>query len=671
LAYSYTDPYRAFRGRQAKLAELLSAARKEIEGLNLPQQEALLEGLEKKVRSDSFKIQVTGTFKNGKSTFINAFLGEDVLPAYALPCTAVINEVRYGKEKKAVLYFRDPLPETLPRDIPKPVLAHMQKHNMKAVPPVIIPYDQIERYVVIPMGADPSQMLLESPYDKVVLYWPLPLLAQGVRIIDSPGLNEHATRTRVTMDHLSKADAILFVLSAQALCAKEEMSFLENSLAAQGFHDPIFVVNRFDCIPEREKPEIMRYAKAKLDPYTTLGERGLYFTSALNALEAKKERNGTALKASGMARLEKELSEYLVQQKGQAKLSQPAWQLRQILENEALERAIPMQKKLINSSLSEIRQRYEQAQPRLELLKQQKNQLRARLELQISGCEQQYYQAARDSMVQMAELVPQWLEGFKPTTKIGTLPTKHKAQMVVKEMLAHLSDQLERHQIQWRKNTLTQMMLETDRTVFQPAIQDVRTMLGNLSSIGSQVSGQVVAVANADQSWIETAVRGLDQNGGASVNEQGMQGASQSVAKNTATSVGTRVLLGLLSWFSPLFAAVVLGKFLFDTKKREENALNKMKEEIIKSSRQIILEQANASAQMLTQSLRDSFQKRAQELVEMVERSIQEWNEQLQAIMKEMEQGQEHINSRLAELDGCEKRIRQLIGHLNDWMEAS
>lgn len=671
MAYSYTDPYRAFRAQQAKLAELLGIARKEIDALNLPQQVATLEALEKKVRSDSFKIQVTGTFKNGKSTFINAFLGEDVLPAYALPCTAVINEVRYGKEKKAVLYFRDPLPDKLPKDVPKPVLAHMQKHDMKAVPPVVIPYDQIERYVVIPMGADPSQMLLESPYDKVVLYWPLPLLAQGVRIIDSPGLNEHATRTRVTMEHLSKADAILFVLSAQALCAKEEMAFLENSLAAQGFQDPIFVVNRFDCIPDREKPDIMRYAKAKLDPYTTLGDRGLYFTSALNALEAKKARDGAALRASGMARLEKELSEYLVRQKGQAKLAQPARQLGQILQKEALERAIPMQKKLIGSSLTEIKQRYEQAKPRVELLQQQKEQLRTRLELQIRNCQQQYYQSAVDAMRQMAELVPEWLEEFKPTTKIGTFPSKQKAQLVVKEMLAHLSDRLEHHQISWRRSTLTQMMLETDRTVFQPAIRDVQTMLGNLSSIGSQISGEELTLGEGDQGWIETAVKGLEQVSKASVDESGLQNASQALTKTSAASIGSRVLVGLLSWFSPLFGAVVLGKFIFDSKKREENAVNKLKDEVVASSRQILLEQAEATAQTLMEGVCDSFRKRAEELVAIVDQSIQEWSQQLRSIITEMEKGQEHITIRMAELDESEKRIQALIRCLNDWMERS
>ena len=42
------------------------------------------------------------------------------------------------------------------------------------------------------------------------------------------------------------------------------MSFIENNMIPQGFEDTFFVVNRFDCIPEREKPMIRRYATMKL-----------------------------------------------------------------------------------------------------------------------------------------------------------------------------------------------------------------------------------------------------------------------------------------------------------------------------------------------------------------------------------------------------------------------
>lgn len=66
---------------------------------------ALLD-LKKKLENDNFKVLVIGEFKNGKSTFINSLMGEKILPAYSTPCTAVINEVVYGKDKRAVLFLK-------------------------------------------------------------------------------------------------------------------------------------------------------------------------------------------------------------------------------------------------------------------------------------------------------------------------------------------------------------------------------------------------------------------------------------------------------------------------------------------------------------------------------------------------------------------------------------
>ena len=48
---------------------------------------------------------VLGEFKRGKSTFINALLGEEILPAYAVPCTAIINEIKYADVKPGHFIF--------------------------------------------------------------------------------------------------------------------------------------------------------------------------------------------------------------------------------------------------------------------------------------------------------------------------------------------------------------------------------------------------------------------------------------------------------------------------------------------------------------------------------------------------------------------------------------
>jgi hypothetical protein len=69
-----------------------------------------------------------------------------------------------------------------------------------------------------------------------------------------PGLNEHGTRTRVTMDYLLTVDAVLFVVSCQALGSKSEMDAIDQNVRGAGHEDVFFICNRFDEIRERVFP---------------------------------------------------------------------------------------------------------------------------------------------------------------------------------------------------------------------------------------------------------------------------------------------------------------------------------------------------------------------------------------------------------------------------------
>src|SRR5262249_40396692 len=108
----------------------------------------------------------------------------------------------------------------LPDGLPPEAVSHLRRASGGTVPPMQISVDQLEEFVVIPDPTrDPAKSVAESPYDRVELFWPLPLCQNGVEIIDSPGLNEHGIRTKVTVDYLGSVDAIVFVMSCSALAS--------------------------------------------------------------------------------------------------------------------------------------------------------------------------------------------------------------------------------------------------------------------------------------------------------------------------------------------------------------------------------------------------------------------------------------------------------------------
>ena len=59
--------------------------------------------LEKKLASNQLHLAVLGQMKRGKSSFINALLGAEILPTGVLPVTSVITEIRCGVAPEAVI----------------------------------------------------------------------------------------------------------------------------------------------------------------------------------------------------------------------------------------------------------------------------------------------------------------------------------------------------------------------------------------------------------------------------------------------------------------------------------------------------------------------------------------------------------------------------------------
>ena len=660
------DQYAAFKQKQTELAGMLDRSAEVITDLNMNQFRDNLKKLSEKVHNDAFKIQVVGTFKNGKSTFINSFLGEEILPAYAWPCTAVINEVKWGKEKRAVIHFCDPLPERLPSGIPEKAMEHMQKSGMKNIPPLEIPYDEIEDYAVIPFDKDPKELMLESPYAKIELFWPLPLLENGVEIIDSPGLNEHATRTKVTMDYLTKADAILFVLNAQAICSQEEMRFIENNLRGQGFDDPFFIVNRFDCIEREKDREMMRkFAKAKLDGYTT---NEIFFVSARNALDGKMDGDEAKYNASGMREFERRLSEFLTKQKGKAKLSQPARELKRILNDEALYKVIPMQREILASSLDDVNARYEKVKPQLADLNTKKEQIRSRLLLRIEQCKPEFRRMVQRNTIDLTDSVRAWIDEYEPVSKMGIIPSQEKTNAAVREIGEYVSGKVEEQQIEWRRTALEPLISEKASDIFESVESDLSKIFDEIDTVNVALSGNEAANMKQVPVWQRVAgiAGGLMMGDVGLAFSAGVNGFSKELAKTFAFEAGAGLALGLLGLLNPFTLIAVIGVSIWrNIVNGQSNAMKNLKAAVTTEIINSLTEKAEENAELVASGIGKKFAEIADEIVGAVDTEIGETENQIQSIVAEMEKGKENIASREKCIKDCEDKIKEISAQLD------
>jgi GTP-binding protein EngB required for normal cell division len=156
-----------------------------------------------------FRLVVVGEIKKGKSSFINALLGEpDLLPTMSDVATSTVYKILYGAERKYKVFF-------LPQDVEHP--------ETSAPPPLEITPEQVAEY-----GTENGNPGNKKNVDFIGVQLPHPLLKTGVVIIDTPGLGgvfrEHQY---ITWRYIPNADAIFFVMdSVEAVASRAEMEYL-------------------------------------------------------------------------------------------------------------------------------------------------------------------------------------------------------------------------------------------------------------------------------------------------------------------------------------------------------------------------------------------------------------------------------------------------------------
>lgn len=663
----YAD-YKEYKTKKEELAFLMGEASKVVSDLNMTKIRENLVRLSNKVSNETFKVLVVGTFKNGKSTFINSLLGEEVLPAYALPCTAVVNEVKWGEQKAAKVFFKNPLPAKLSSGIPEKAMAHMRAYSMKDIPPLMIPYDEIEDYAVISIGFGKEEIEYESPYEKIEVYWPLPILQNGVEIIDSPGLNECATRTQVTMNYISKADAILFVLNATQILAAEEMRVIEHTLKENGFDDPFIIVNRFDAIRNREKDMMRQYVRDKLDGYTT---NEFFFVSALNALDGKLDDDEELLNSSGIPQFEDTLSFFLTKQKGKAKLAQPARELRRILNDEAVGKTIPMQRAALATSLDGLKAKYESSKPRLDELKKKKEQLYNKLLLKIEQVKPEFRRMATGNIMDLADSVPAWVNEYQPKTAVGFFPKEDTLLAVSKEISTYVNEKIEDAQSQWKSNVLEPVINEKTKEIFGTVETDLEKFFSELDAISVDVAGRGYST-NDVPAWqrVAGAIGGFAIGGVGLAISGGVNGIGKEFAKSLAFELGAFTILGAVGLLNPFtLLATIAGVFIYNADKHSTNTMGKLKTQVVNE----FVTQLSNSAESMASSLETGVYEKLKEIAKLIadamDIEINETENQINSIIAEMEKGKENIAAREAVILGCENKIKDINSKLTDLVD--
>lgn len=215
-----------------RLAEGLRAAATQ---LGLPRLGAqLVEETSRRIADAKLRVLVLGEIKQGKSTLINALLGEVLLPTGVTPTTGAIVQIVRGDATERLLVGPDA------REVLTP-----------------------ERFAQLARGK-------ESAPGRLLITTTSPHLPPQLELVDTPGINDvQRFRSLISRGELPRGDAILLVLDATQALKRTELAFLRDILVAVGgLGDSgatlLLAVGRIDLVPESERPAVLGHIKAEL-----------------------------------------------------------------------------------------------------------------------------------------------------------------------------------------------------------------------------------------------------------------------------------------------------------------------------------------------------------------------------------------------------------------------
>ena len=664
------DQLKEFAARQKRLTGIIQEASGFVQKLDMEHCAQTLEQLRKKISSDTFKIMVMGNFKNGKSTFINALLGQEILPAYAVPTTAIINEIKYGEKPKAVLHFLNPLPEKMYDGIPEKALTHMRRFKMKDVPPIEMPVDEIEDYVVIPMGMEHKEAIKQSPFEKVELFWPLDLLKDGVEIVDSPGLNENPVRTQVTMEYLSKADAIIFVFSALAMGSAGEIAYIDDTLRKNGFGEQSLfcVVNRFDQLTsEREQQRLRKFSDNLLAPYT----KHVYYTSAYKGLMGQLQHNSAMLEESKIPAVEAALADYLANERGKIKLATPARELIRVIRQDALETVIPQRRNALSTDLDVLKQRYSEAQPEIEKLRQQKDLITSRTEAFIANLIPDIRRSAVNYFNNLPGQIRVWVEEYEPETKVSALHPKRDAEALSDELVSFVQNKIDSETREWLSGPFTNLVNDKVESLKDSLEGRLEEFFVSLDQVKVNVTGS----HNIDTEDIPVWKRVVAAGSGILIGDIGVAalgattGLSSEFAKGIALQIGAYIGLAILGILNPFtIIAVIAASVIRGGLKVSEKAVKNAKEQVAATFCEEISGKSMQLVDTVVSGATENFDKIKDIISNSMDVEIGEMQKQLEGIIRDMEQGKEVIQQKSEQLSEYEKQLKGTAENLDTFI---
>lgn len=189
-----------------------------------------LENVLKRSARMNYNVVVVGEFNRGKSTFLNALIGRELLPSGDLATTALPTKIVNASQLRL-------------------------RHVVDGVAHDVVDLKVLkaDRY-----GNDPKgSLLVECP-----MKW---AGDANIALYDTPGVGDTVSvRADIARDAILFADCTVFVMAADMACSLTEISFLKENIILKKIPNVIVLLTKFDHLDRDESDQALSYVEQKV-----------------------------------------------------------------------------------------------------------------------------------------------------------------------------------------------------------------------------------------------------------------------------------------------------------------------------------------------------------------------------------------------------------------------
>lgn len=226
------------------------------------------------IKNQKFSIGITGVMNAGKSTMLNALMGQEILGSSVVPETANLTIVKYDKHPSAKVFY-------------------WNKEEWNRIENSANEIESIKEFVQETkktFGDELNSIIKEESHNEAVdihnlanytsaeksdkkcnlvkyveLKSDLVFLQDGIEIVDTPGLDDPVIqREEITKEYLSQCDLMLHLMNVSQSATLKDIEFIIDALLYQNITKLLVVITRADMVSKEQLQEVITYTKTSI-----------------------------------------------------------------------------------------------------------------------------------------------------------------------------------------------------------------------------------------------------------------------------------------------------------------------------------------------------------------------------------------------------------------------